>query len=334
MVQADNTTTSGGLAHYTRIHYDKKALTTRDSQFHFRRAASKKSMPKYAGRIAQLYRPQDFPVSTQTSKEGIPSGTGLRFKTKGVQLRFSQYTNHCSFSDVLMDTLPDPAIDVVVERMSYMLGHILNTVTRTLLDNVFSSVEYTLISAGDNTFRLGDARALRALSAGINLKGADDNDNLFWLFIHPYSGYDFVNDPDATGYLDLWKYTMPNQKSLVRSDPNDTVAIISDARIIQTTNVLVTAGTPNKYRGYWIGQEAFATLELDGRRVSDVVDPSKQRFRMNIVRNPELSPFDPSGKIGGFVSYNVLFGTGILEGPASIGGSYRIWEFDAESALG
>lgn len=329
MTNADNNTYSEGLAHYTQLYYDTKALTTRDEKFQFKRAASRRTIPKYTGRIAKLYRPGNYPVSTTKAKEGVPGGSGVKFRTRTVELKLSQWTNHTSFSDLFMLTTPDPTVESAVNRLSYFLGQLLNRVCRGVLDDEAANMPFTIISNGDGILRLADTRALYHLLKGDDVPSPAGGS--MWLFVHPYVSFDYLNDPDNNGIAELTKYAAINQAgSVYKYSDDDTIANIGGTRVVHTTAVKVAS---TDYSCYYCGEEMFAYLELDGMPVGDVVDPKQGRFRIKVRKNLEDNSFDPSGKIKGYASFNVLTGFGLLEGPTSIGGAHRGRVFTAKSSL-
>ncbi len=75
-------------------------------------------------------------------------------------------------------------------------------------------------------------------------------------------------------------------------------------------------------------------VDLEGKGPSDVKDPARQRFKINVVNGGVPSIPDPEGVIGAAVSYNFVFTSVILDGPAGIGGSFRFRTTDAVSSVG
>jgi hypothetical protein len=101
----------------------------------------------------------------------------------------------------------------------------------------------------------------------------------------------------------------------------------------ESTNVKITAGSPNLYRTYVYGKGAIGAVDLEGRGPNKVTDPRKQRFSINTIKG-QPSIADPEGVIGAAVSYNFVFTTVVLDGPAVIGGSYRYRWIDCPSSIG
>jgi hypothetical protein len=99
-----------------------------------------------------------------------------------------------------------------------------------------------------------------------------------------------------------------------------------------STNVL-TQTTPNRYRTYFFGKGGCACVDLEGRGPTDVRDPRKQRFNINVIPGQKQIA-DPEGVIGAAVSYNFVFTTVVLEGPSGIGGTYRYKTLDPQSTIG
>ena len=170
----------------------------------------------------------------------------------------------------------------------------------------------------------------RNLTTAIDVQPFEEGE--FLAIMHPYTSYDVVNDPAAAGLADIFKYTNVKDTPLVKYEDRGVVTHVAGCKVIESTNVKVTAGTPNTYRSYVFGLNAVGAVDLEGRGPSDITDPAKQRFKINIVKG-EPSIADPEGIIGAAVSYNFVFTALVLEGPAGIGGSYRYKTLDPESSI-
>jgi hypothetical protein len=77
---------------------------------------------------------------------------------------------------------------------------------------------------------------------------------------------------------------------------------------LTSTNVGNDAvAAPNtKYYTYIFGKESFGCVDLTGRGPSDVTDPQKERFKVNVIKGGP-SATDPTGEIGTYVSYRFVF---------------------------
>jgi len=324
---AGNTTSSAGLAHLANVYYRKKGLDRLQKKFVFRDATMKDMIPKQVGRTVQFFRYINFGANTVPTTEGVV-GTSLSLTSHVVGATVSQYTAYITVSDLLQDTAIDPIVQNASELLGYSAGLTVDTIVRNVLDAEFSNASQSLLG----TFtRVADLRNSRSQLQANDVLPMEDGE--FFAIFHPFSTYDIVNDPAAGGLADIFKYTQPEKQPLVKYEDRGLVTHVAGCRLVESTNVLKTAGSPNKYRGYVFGRNGIGCVDLEGRGPSDINDPTKQRFKINVVKG-EPSIADPEGVIGAAVSYNFVFCGVVLEGPAGIGGNYRFRLLDTVSSIG
>ena len=324
---AGNTTSSAGLAHLANVYYRKKGLDRLQKKFVFRDATMKDMLPKQVGRTVQFFRYVNFGANTVPTTEGVV-GTSLSMTSHVVGATVSQYTAFITVSDLLQDTAIDPIVQNAAELLGYSAGLSVDTIVRNVIDAEFTGASQSLLG----TFtRVEDLRAARSSLQSNDVLPFEDGE--FFAIFHPFSTYDIVNDPAAGGLADIFKYTQPEKTPLVKYEDRGLVTHVAGCRVIESTNVKITTGTPNKYRGYIFGRNGIGSIDLEGRGPSDVNDPTKQRFRITVVKG-EPSIADPEGVIGAAVSYNFVFTAVVLDGPTGIGGTYRFRELDTVSSIG
>lgn len=324
---AGNVTSSAGLAHLASVYYRKKGLDRLQKKFVFRDAAMKDMLPKQVGRTVQFFRYVNFAANTTPTTEGVV-GTSLSLTSRIVSSTVSQYTAFITVADLLQDTALDPIVQNAAELLGYSAGLSVDTIMRNVIDAESANTNQNLLG----TFlRVADLRNSRSSLQANDVLPFEDGE--FFAVAHPFVTYDLVNDPAAGGLADIVKYTMPEKSPLVKYEDRGLVTHIAGTRLIESTNVLFTAGSPNKYRVYVFGRNGIGAVDLEGRGPSDVHDPTKQRFRINVVKG-EPSIADPEGVIGAAVSYNFVFSGVVLDGPAGIGGVYRYRTIDAQSSIG
>jgi hypothetical protein len=103
----------------------------------------------------------------------------------------------------------------------------------------------------------------------------------------------------------------------------------NNCEVYESTNCTVVAGSPNKYRTYFAGQEGIAAIDLAGRGPTRSKDQNRQKFNIHVIREEKPSIANPEGKIRGAVSYNFVWVTKILDT-----NPYRIRKIDFPSSLG
>jgi len=326
---AVNLTSSATLAHLQAIHYRKKALDRLQTKFVFREAGMKDSMPQGSGRTTQWFRMDNLSASPSVKTEGTV-GTGQSITSRTVQATLSQYANFINISDFLIATDIAPTVTYASDLLGLQAGTITDLITRNIIDAEATNTAQTALAT---YLRVSDLRVSRHSLQAINVKPFDNGE--FLVFTHPYASYDLVNDPAALGLADIFKYnTAVGSTPLVKYEDRGLVTHIAGCKVIETTNgkTYTTSGT-NYYRTYVFGQNGLGICDLEGKAPSEVSDPSKQRFNVNVIRMGP-NPADPEGVIGAAVSYNFATTSVILEGPPGIGGSYRFKTIDTPSTIG
>lgn len=323
---AGNFTSTGSLAHLQSVYYKKKGLDRLMKIFRFRDACTDDLLPKQVGRTVQFFRYTNFAANTTQTTEGTV-GTSQTLGSRTLSATVSQYTSYITVSDLLQDTALDPVVSSASELLGYQGGLSVDTIVRNIID-AESGASANMLG---NTFRVADLRNQRSQLQAVDVEPAMGDE--FLCIMHPFVSYDLVNDPAAGGLADIFKYTAPQSTPLVKYEDRGIVTHVAGFKVVESTNVKFTAGSPNTYRVYFFGKNAIGAVDLEGRGPNRVTDPRKQRFSINTIKGgPQVA--DPEGVIGGAVSYNFVFTTVVLDGPATIGGVYRYRYIDAKSSIG
>lgn len=323
------TTTSTGLAHLVATYYSKVGLDRAQTTFRFKEPAFSDMMPKRQGRTCQWFRYDNMAGSTSTSREGTV-GTSLTISSRVVAADLSQYSAFISLSTFVTDTAIDPIAENASDLLGYQAGLSNDLVMRGSIDNFNAS---TVVSLLDTYPTAEDVRAGVARLQGRDFLPFSDGNYL--LILHPYNWFDIINDPSANGYADIFKYTTTNTAMVKNANARkDTLDTFAGVRVVATTNVKMTSGSPNTYRMYLFANKGVGYSSLEGVGPSDVTDPNTQKFRINTINSSRPTPYDPTGEIGTIVSYRYTFASVITEGPSGIGGNFRYITWDAPTRLG
>jgi len=324
---AGNLTSNAGIAHLAAVYYRKKGLDRLQKKFLFREACDKDMIPRQQGRTVQFFRYTNFSAATTEKSEGAV-GSSQSLTSKILSATVSQYATFITVSDLIKDTAIDPIVQNAAELLGYQAGLSVDTITRTIIDAESGSTNQALLST---YLRVADLRNARHQLQASDVQPKDDSE--FYVIAHPYATYDLVNDPNAVGLADIFKYnTDVKSTPLVRYEDRGLVTHVAGCKVVESTNVK-TQTVPNRYRAYVFGKGACACVDLSGRGPSNVTDPRRQRFNINVIPG-KAQIADPEGIIGAAVSYNFIFTTVILEGPTGIGGTYRYKTLDPQSNIG
>lgn len=327
---AQGTMLSGNLSHYPAAHYKKQALDQLWKKFQFMDACMKDSLPQRSGKTVTWFRYGNLAANTTARVTGASGGGGVTEGTIGagttlsssqVSVTVSQYANYIAVSDYARDTIIDDVLKAAAKNLGYEAGLSVDTITRAEIDSAAGAVITTLstyFSASDS------AQAAHILKAN-DVEPMEDG--TFYGVIHPYVSYDLINDPQAGGFLDMQKYSNPsaiNKRDMTRGF----IGTIHGVSWHESTNVKIdTVPNPDTYRAYVFGKEGVGCVDLEGKGPSQVKDPKKQQFKINVIEGG-ADKSDPEGVIGGAVAYNYKYAAKILQTSP-----YRFRMFDAICTL-
>lgn len=327
---AHNYTGASGLYVF---HYLTKALDTLQKKFVFRDVIKLDDMPKQSGNTVQWYRFRE--LGTNTTPVGAAAegaiGTGLGMNSDTIQATLSQYVDFMTLSDRVILTSIDEGgiVSEAVDRMSYRAAYTVDTITRNEIDSTSaadrtSALLGTYLSSSD--IRMSHAflqsRDIRPMSTG-GFKG------YFGGIISPAIVFDIENDPSANSVVDVRKYTENNPFEKI--EDRASAFTFSGVMFKVSTNVYTNGGN---YRTYIFGDGGIGGSQLAGKGPSDVKDPKNQRFRLNIGSNLEPTLANPTGTIGGFVSYNFFYVAKVLTDTITGGSSVnRFLYYDTPTQL-
>lgn len=299
---ASNNTTTATLRHLIATYYKRDPLDQLMKKFYFRSAGVEDMIPLRNGKTVQWYRYDLFAANTTPSSEGVV-GTGLQLSTQTVTATVSEYSDFLTGSSLLQDTAIDPIAQNAGRQLGYRAGISVDSICRIELDTASASTDLTPTGANLTS---SDIRRSKALLNGVDVLPKMGED--FLTIIHPYVLYDIMSDNTGGGFIDVMRYSQPEVAM------TGEVGKIEGARIVKSTNVKTDAtAAPNTlYSTYVVGEGAMGVVSLGGNGPSNVVDPKKQAFAVNVIPGkPQIA--DPEGKIGFAVSYRFVFVAKLLD---------------------
>jgi len=324
---AGNLTSTGGINHLATVWYNRRALDQLKKRFRFYNAGEPDMVPRRSGKTVQWFRYTLLAANTSAASEGAV-GSSNTLATTTVSGTVSEYADFITVSTLLDETAIDPIVTNAAEQLGYSGGLSVDTLVR----NEFDGNSGAVLSPGTlGAFAtVDDLRRCKALLEGLDIRPKDER--YYYCVLHPYIIYDIKSDNTAGGYIDLMKAAYMGAKDSAdflagAANPFDEpVGVVENIKIWATTNVTSSGSAPNAlYSGYVVGRGAVGVVDLQGSGPSKVEDPSKQQFRINVIRGgPQIA--DPAGMIGAAVSYRYVFVPKTLD---STNFRYRIFKADA-----
>lgn len=318
---AGNTTVTPGLNHFATVWYNRRALDQLKRRFRFYNAAEPDMIPRRSGKTVQWFRYTLLGANTTAAAEGAV-GTSNTLATTTVSGTVSEYADFITVSTLADETAIDPIVQNAAEQLGYAAGLSVDTIIKAEFDTNSSAV----LSPGTlGTYAtVDDLRRCKALLEGLDIRPKDEK--FYFAIVHPYIIYDIKSDSTAGGFIDLMKWANPKEFIETNNPFDEPVGMVENIKIWATTNVTTTGTAPNVlYSTYVVGRGAVGAVDLQGSGPSKVEDPSKQQFRVNVIRGgPQIA--DPAGMIGAAVSYRYVFLAKTLD---STNLRYRIFKPDA-----
>jgi N4-gp56 family major capsid protein len=297
---AGATTQTPSLQHLATVYYERRSLERLEAMFRFYQVCEPHDIPQGAGKTIQMNRYALPGFNTTPAAEGV-IGMPVQQATSTLTATVEQYSDFMSASALLEETDINPTNDRMADDLSYRAAGSVDTIIRLEIDSNTGAQKATLgayLSAAD-------FKAQVALLLGINVRPRFDN--YFFSVLHPYVVYDLITDNTAGGFIDALKYTAGRQ--VLQGE----VGEIASCRLLTSTNVGTSGTAPNvKYNTYIMGSGGLGIVNLSGRGPDAVVDPRKERFKLNMVKGGP-SPADPVGEISQYVSYRFVFAAKTLD---------------------
>lgn len=318
---AANATTTAGLNHLATVWYNRRALDQLKKRFRFYNACEPDMVPRRSGKTVQWFRYTLLGANTTPAAEGAV-GNSNTLQTSTISGTVSEYADFITVSTLLDETAIDPIVQNAAEQLGYSAGLSVDTIIKAEFDTNSGAV----LSPGTlgSYATVDDIRRSKALLEGADIRPKDEK--YYYAIMHPYIIYDIKSDSTAGGFIDLMKWAKPSEFIEPNNPFDDPVAQIENVKIWATTNVTTSGSSPNVlYSCYVVGRGAVGAVDLQGSGPSKVEDPSKQQFRINVIRGgPQIA--DPAGMIGAAVSYRYVFLAKTLD---TTNLRYRIFKADA-----
>lgn len=321
---AVNITTLAGLNHVSGITYwNKVGLDRLEKNFRHGYLGEGDVIPLRAGLTYQWFRYSNLAANTTAATEGTV-GTSVSLQSNTVSATVSQYVDFCNISDLLKDTAIDPIVENAVGLMAYRLGLSVDTIVRTELESVNSSVDGGTVGS---YFSGADLNKIRSLLQAADVQPFDNG--YFRAICSPYVTYDLLNDPTTTGFTELHKWMEPSRVKTMQD--RGLVGRLWGCELWESTNVATSGASPNTaYHVTIVGKGALGIVDLAGRGISGFKNNSGTSGMPIKVLMFGPDKADPAGVIGAACSYNVVFVAKLLRTGSE---DYRFRIVEADSSI-
>jgi N4-gp56 family major capsid protein len=314
-------------ASYPSVFYDRTGVMELQSHLQLYPAIEKKQMPDRSGVAMQIFGYTKLAATSTVATDGQPSATGAVLTASTGTLSLGQWVDYASYSDKSVLT---GISDVVVEG-SRMLGYrgalTVDTSINVAVDAVAAASTASRINlATGSYFSAAIARKAAAQLRSVDVK--TKSNGLYYGVISSLMSFDLINDANAGGYQDAFRYIDPKQLQKDTDQSTGRVAVLGGIEWWESNTLPVTANFAstgvNGYRAYVFGQDAFFGASL-GKTNLGQRNFSVQQARFDQGTNA----LDPAGQIRAASFYNFFFG--VAARPQGVPAFRRI---TAESSIG
>lgn len=300
---------SSGLAQYPTVYYDRKAVAFLRSNLFLYECIEQKPMPEKAGVAMQIFGYTKTAANTTAATEGTPQSAGITLNASTGTISLSQYIDYITYSDKALLTNISPVAVEGAELLAYRGALTVDNIIGTAVDTV---------AAADSTTRIDNAHGTY-MTASVNRKAAmllrskdalPQANGLFKGVISSLLAFDLINDSNAGGFQDAFRYIDP--KALQNSIDSNTkrVAVIGnvewyESNALPTVSNFASTGV-NGYRGYVFAKDAFFGSSLGKTQLG------QRNFSVMTREFAEgQNSLDPAAQIRAASVYNFYFGVAV-----------------------
>ncbi len=265
-------------------YYERKLLSVLEPRLVLQPLGKQQRMPKGLGdtirwlRYSPMSGSNSSPDFSDTAainelSEGTPPSE-VGFTTTQITSQIKQYGQFTKVSDRLTDLAIDPVLKNLAIRFGFNGA---KTIESLIVAEVESQAAVQRVNNAANDAAITSADVLdhiELIEATITQKadfiGPHESGD-YVAVVHPFAEFDLKSDQNAGAWLDINKRTMPSQQKLMNGEFGRMYGmrlLVSDK---MTLDEDAGSGTTDVVSNYVIGEEAYATVKLDGRSVQLIV---------------------------------------------------------------
>jgi N4-gp56 family major capsid protein len=312
-IPASASVVSSGLGAYPSVFYDRTAIDTLRSNLFLYPALELKQMPDKSGVAMQIFGYGAMAANTTPATEGTPgAGQTLTQNTRTISL--SQFVDYVSFSDKVVLTGISDTVAEGAGELAYRGALSVDTVISTAVDAAATADPTAVISlTGTNYLTAAISRKAGMQLRSVNVK--PKTNGLFFGVCPSLTAFDLINDATAGGFIDLTKYTDP--KPLQEGIPGtNRIGVVGGVEWYESNALPFTAGSPNIYKSYCFGKDAFIASSLGKTQLG------QKNFSVKVSKFDQPIAVDPANQIAAAAAYNFYFG--LTKRPGAVSGFRQV----------
>jgi hypothetical protein len=297
------------------IHYNTKFTKNLKSRTPAQRIVSRRDMPMKAGQQYRDFMYNALPANTTQATEGV-IGSGISLSVPFTTYQLGQWADYTNFSDFVLATTIDPALENVEKEMAYRAGQTVQRLALAQFD--FARTVDTSVA----TYDAANGTTAMTKNTGTQNVGSLRGRNVqplegigrFGTLIHPFFTADMLIDNTNNSYTDVMKHTLEGQMALkeLPAPGGDEATVLSWGGATYFETTLLTT-TPNfkssgftAIRTYMAGEDAVIGVKLNRPDKTNIGDGDYRNMKLWRGQYAQGQSNDPSGMIGGGTSYNMV----------------------------
>lgn len=294
---------TSNVAQYPTVFYDRTAIAALHNNLFMYDCIDHKPMPDKSGVAMQIFGYVKFGANTTVATDGTPQSAGRALTASTGTITLSQYIDYVTYSDKVILTNISP----VVEEGSALLGYrgalTVDTVILAAVDTAAAADTNARIDNPHGTYM--SASVARQAAAKLRSVDALPRENgLYKGIIYPLMSFDLINDSNAGGYQDAFRYIDPKQ--LQKDTQNGRLAVLGGIDWFESNNLTVTANFAstgvNGYAAYIFGKDAFFDSSLGKTQLGQM------NFSVQTKQFDGTNSLDPAGQIRAASVYSFYYG--------------------------
>jgi hypothetical protein len=313
---ASNTT--GNLPQSRVIYIEKKFRRNLKTQTPFVRCAAPVELPLNSGNTIDLFMYQTLGADVSQTAEGT-IGSGISVSVLSTLATIGEFADFGNVSTLALATAVDRTLENIGVEFAYRAGLSLSELTRNIADgenSIDPSVLIKLPASSTTTYTVNSINQIRAAISSLGGRSVPppEGEEVFCGVMHPFTWGDCYigGTGTGTGAIEILKHTVEGQakiEALPAVNQEEAVELPgTGARfylsniVTQTTNFQGVTGL-TALNAYTFGWDGVLRISLKARGDTAYGDGDWQGIKATVKEWPDSSPSDPSGMIGGAVSY-------------------------------
>lgn len=321
--------TAATQTNYPTVYYDRVAIKELYCNLHLYQAIESKPMPDKSGVAMQIFGYVKMAANTTVATDGTPQAAGRALTNSTGTISLSQYVDYVSYSDKIILTGISPVVAEGSALLAYRGALTVDTVINTAVDTQAAATTADKIDVAHASFF--SASVARHIAASLRSVDAKPKANgLYYGVIYSLVSFDLINDTNAGGYQDAFRYIDPKQLTH-DTDQAGTgrVAVLGgidwwESNSLPTVANFVSTGVTG-YRAYVFGKDAFFGASLGKTQLGQA------NFSVEQKTFDGTNSLDPAGVIRAASVYNFFYGLAVRP-QASGGDTFR--RTTCESSIG